>query len=59
VACAALQAEVDESQDFDHEVMSNLRLIDAGPEGSVEYTLYIAPGFSNLNSKTRALGTCK
>lgn len=28
-----------------------MKIIDAGPEGSVEYQLYIAPGFSNLNSK--------
>lgn len=32
--------------------MNNMKIIDAGPEGSVEYQLYIAPGFSNLNSKT-------
>lgn len=30
--------------------MNNMKIIDAGPEGSVEYQLYIAPGFSNLNS---------
>ncbi|KAF2992921.1 hypothetical protein E8E13_000547 [Curvularia kusanoi] len=35
--------------DFDGEVMKNLKLIDAGPEGSVVYELHIAPGFSNLN----------
>jgi acyl-coenzyme A thioesterase 13 len=28
-----------------------MKLVDAGPEGFVEYELYIAPGFSNLNSK--------
>lgn len=30
--------------------MNNMKLIDAGPEGSVEFELYIAPNFSNLNS---------
>ncbi|KAJ4379095.1 hypothetical protein N0V86_005136 [Didymella sp. IMI 355093] len=36
--------------DFDSVVMNNMELVDAGPEGSVEYELYIAPGFSNLNN---------
>lgn len=44
--------EVNLTQDFDSEVMNNMKMIDAGPEGSVEYQLYIAPGFSNLNSTT-------
>ena len=39
-------------KDFDSVVMNNMKLVDAGPAGSVEYELYIAPGFSNLNSKT-------
>jgi hypothetical protein len=34
-------------------VMNHMKLVDAGPEGSVEYELYIAPGFSNLNSTNR------
>lgn len=37
--------------------MNNMKIVDAGPEGSVEYELYIAPGFSNLNSKTHALNS--
>lgn len=28
-----------------------MKIIDAGPEGSVEFELYIAPNFSNLNSE--------
>ena len=28
-----------------------MKITDAGPEGSVEYELYIAPNFSNLNSR--------
>ncbi|KAF1837908.1 thioesterase family protein-like protein [Decorospora gaudefroyi] len=35
--------------DFDHEVMENLKLVDAGLDGSAVYELYIAPNFSNLN----------
>ncbi|KAJ9663925.1 hypothetical protein H2201_005407 [Coniosporium apollinis] len=35
--------------DFDHEVMKSVKLIDAGPEGSVVYELLITPSFSNLN----------
>lgn len=49
-----IAAMTDESQDFDNEVMNNMKIVDAGPEGSVEYQLFIAPGFSNLNSKTCA-----
>lgn len=30
-----------------------MKIIDAGPEGMVEFELYIAPNFSNLNSKGR------
>lgn len=43
------------TQDFDNVVMNHMKLVDAGPEGSVEYELCIAPGFSNLNSKIREL----
>jgi hypothetical protein len=39
------------TQDFDHEVMSDLKLLDAGPEGTVEYSLYISEFFSNLNGR--------
>lgn len=37
-------------QDFDREVMENLKIVDAGMDGSVSYELYISPNFSNLNS---------
>jgi acyl-coenzyme A thioesterase 13 len=30
--------------------MNNLKIIDARPEGHVEFELFIAPNFSNLNS---------
>ncbi|KZM21820.1 uncharacterized protein EKO05_0003135 [Ascochyta rabiei] len=36
--------------DFDSEVMKNMKIVDAGPEGSAEFELYIAPNFSNLNN---------
>lgn len=29
--------------------MDNLKIVDAGPEGSVAFELYISPNFSNLN----------
>ncbi|KAF2181856.1 thioesterase family protein-like protein [Zopfia rhizophila CBS 207.26] len=35
--------------DFDNEVMNNLKLIDAGLDGSVVYELFISQNFSNLN----------
>ena len=34
--------------------MNNMKFIDAGSEGSVEYELFIAPNFSNLNSKNHS-----
>ncbi|OAL51198.1 thioesterase family protein-like protein [Pyrenochaeta sp. DS3sAY3a] len=36
--------------DFDAEVMENLKIVDAGLDGSVSYELYISPNFSNLNN---------
>ena len=42
--------ETDKWQDFDSAVMNNMKIMDAGPEGSVEFELFIAPNFSNLNS---------
>jgi acyl-coenzyme A thioesterase 13 len=30
--------------------MENLKLVDAGLDGSVVYEFYVAPNFSNLNS---------
>ncbi|KAI8940746.1 hypothetical protein NX059_002011 [Plenodomus lindquistii] len=36
--------------DYDREVMANLKLVDAGLDGSVAYDLYISPNFSNLNN---------
>ncbi|KAF1998939.1 thioesterase family protein-like protein [Amniculicola lignicola CBS 123094] len=35
--------------DFDREVMENLKIVDAGMDGSVVYDLHISPNFSNLN----------
>ncbi|KAF2680595.1 hypothetical protein K458DRAFT_421297 [Lentithecium fluviatile CBS 122367] len=35
--------------DFDREVMNNLKIIDAGLDGSVSYELFMSPSFSNLN----------
>jgi|TARA_R110002003_G_scaffold2545_3_gene24451 hypothetical protein len=37
-------------QDFDREVMENMKLVDARLDGSVVYEMTIAPNFSNLNS---------
>jgi acyl-coenzyme A thioesterase 13 len=31
--------------------MENMKLVDAGMDGSVSYEMTIAPNFSNLNSK--------
>jgi hypothetical protein len=31
--------------------MENLKIVDAGLDGSVVYELFIAPNFSNLNGK--------
>ncbi|KAF2106749.1 HotDog domain-containing protein [Lophiotrema nucula] len=36
-------------QDFDREVMNNLKIVDAGLDGSVQFELYMSPNFSNLN----------
>ncbi|KAF2653712.1 thioesterase family protein-like protein [Lophiostoma macrostomum CBS 122681] len=36
--------------DFDREVMDNLRMTNASPDGSVEFELFISPSFSNLNN---------
>ncbi|PSN71607.1 hypothetical protein BS50DRAFT_570935 [Corynespora cassiicola Philippines] len=35
--------------DFDRQVMEDLKLVDAGIHGSVEFDLYISPDYSNLN----------
>ncbi|KAF2637700.1 thioesterase family protein-like protein [Massarina eburnea CBS 473.64] len=35
--------------DFDREVMDNLKIVDAGLDGSVSFELYMSPNFSNLN----------
>ncbi|KAF2730329.1 thioesterase family protein-like protein [Polyplosphaeria fusca] len=35
--------------DFDRDVMDNLKIVDAGLDGSVEFELYVSPNFSNLN----------
>jgi len=35
--------------DFDYDVMSNMKLVDAGLEGSVSFELYMSPKYSNLN----------
>lgn len=43
----------DHAEDFDSEVMQSLELVDASPDGTVTYDMFMAPGFSNLNS-TRA-----
>lgn len=40
-------------QDYDHEVMNNLKLVDAGPDGSVEFDLYMSERYSNLNGTER------
>jgi acyl-coenzyme A thioesterase 13 len=45
-------------EDFDREVMNNLKLVDAGMDGSVVYEMFIAPSFSNLNSKPADLALC-
>ncbi|KAJ4366985.1 hypothetical protein N0V83_007515 [Neocucurbitaria cava] len=60
-AIAAIQAMFDrykliaarrpeDHTDFDREVMENLKILDAGLDGSVSYELYMAPNFSNLNN---------
>ncbi|KAH7390539.1 thioesterase family protein-like protein [Pyrenochaeta sp. MPI-SDFR-AT-0127] len=60
-AIAAVQAMFDrykvlaarrpqDHNDFDQEVMENLKIVDAGLDGSVAYELYMAPNFSNLNN---------
>ncbi|KAH7074765.1 thioesterase family protein-like protein [Paraphoma chrysanthemicola] len=36
--------------DFDREVMENLKLVDAGLDGSVSYEMTMTPNFSNLNN---------
>ena len=36
-------------QDFDREVMENLKLVDAGLDGSTTFELHMAPSMSNLN----------
>ncbi|KAK3064451.1 hypothetical protein LTS18_007117, partial [Coniosporium uncinatum] len=36
-------------QDFDYDVMKSLKLLDAGPEGSVLYEMKITERYSNLN----------
>lgn len=36
-------------QDFDSEVMKKMKLVDAGPEGYVQFELTIGNEFSNLN----------
>ncbi|KAF2008766.1 thioesterase family protein-like protein [Aaosphaeria arxii CBS 175.79] len=36
--------------DFDREVMRNMKLVDAGMDGSVEFELLITPSYSNLNN---------
>jgi acyl-coenzyme A thioesterase 13 len=45
-----MSAKLTAQQDFDREVMENLKLVDAGLEGSVAYEMTITPNFSNLNS---------
>lgn len=45
----------DSRQDFDQQVMENLKIVDAGLDGSVAYELYIAPNFSNLNSTAQRM----
>lgn len=35
--------------DFDHEVMNNMKLVDAGPEGTVVFELFVSERYSNLN----------
>jgi acyl-coenzyme A thioesterase 13 len=37
-------------QDFDREVMENMKLVDATLDGTVTYEMTITPNFSNLNS---------
>jgi len=44
-------------QDFDYDVMKGLKLLDAGPEGSVLYELKITERYSNLNGETLRLST--
>jgi hypothetical protein len=41
---------IDINQDFDREVMENMKLVDATLDGTVTYEMTIAPNFSNLNS---------
>jgi len=38
-------------QDFDYDVMKGLKLLDAGPEGSVLYEMKITERYSNLNGE--------
>ncbi|KAF2715144.1 thioesterase family protein-like protein [Pleomassaria siparia CBS 279.74] len=35
--------------DFDREVMKNMKIVDAGTDGSVSFELTVGPNFSNLN----------
>jgi hypothetical protein len=38
-------------KDFDRDLMRDIKLIDAGPEGSVLWELHVTPAYSNLNSE--------
>lgn len=40
------------TQDFDRQVMKDLKIIDATMDGTVTFELYISPGYSNLNGKS-------
>jgi acyl-coenzyme A thioesterase 13 len=43
-------------RDFDWEVMNDIKIIDAGPEGSVEFELYLDEKYSNLNGCVLTIG---
>lgn len=43
-------AWTNDPEDFDNQVMNSLELVDATPDGTVTYEMFMAPNFSNLNS---------